>query len=114
MEVQKPQLAGAVVVVVVEGVHELRRHEDQRSRRHAQRLEIRADRQGQIACEHVERVDVIAMDVRIGAAFAAYRNQLTLSRSWSQRTRNSRFGLSAIVLHALGSVTNAFAIGADR
>ena len=65
MEVQEPQLTGAVVV---EAVDEPWRNDYERSGRNAQRLEIRADPQAQMACEHVERIEMMQVDVRLGAA----------------------------------------------
>jgi hypothetical protein len=67
MEVEEPQLSRPVVV---EAVHDTRRHHDQRAGgcRHA--LQRRPDLQGQLAREYVERIDVTEVDVRLGPALS--------------------------------------------
>jgi hypothetical protein len=51
-------------------VDDVRRHGDEAARRHADPLPSRAERERQLALEHVERVRVLAVNVRVGPALA--------------------------------------------
>ena len=65
VEVEEPELSRAVVV---EAVHDARRYEHERPRRHADRLELGPDPQRHPARQDEEPVDVVEVDVRLGAA----------------------------------------------
>ena len=65
--VQEPELSRAVVV---EAVHEAGRHHDEGARARGDAVELRADLEGELALEDVERIDVMEVDVRFGATLA--------------------------------------------
>ena len=64
MEVEVPQLG---VAPVPEAVHDERRHERERARRDDDRDVLDAEPHRELALEHVEAVDVVAVDVEVGA-----------------------------------------------
>ena len=58
------------VARVAKGVHDVRRRGSEGSRPRGHCLELRPERQLDLALEHVERVGVVVVDVRVGAVLA--------------------------------------------
>ncbi len=58
------------VAVVVEGVHDVRRHGDEGSGRRTHGVTVGADPELQLALDDVEGVDVLVVHVQLRAAFA--------------------------------------------